>query len=234
MPPIEGHYIHKIINEISEYFNDMGWRIEGEVVDKSKPETKEGSDAIFVTDDKVFGIQVKRTDNKTKPVYDLDEKQHSTITRKNKILPENKWVLYGFVEPIGRQSARNTLDRTIFSDGSFPYNKTINLEDVPKQMRWGDVAKKLEDCPIGVTLTDEETVSKLSEEVREIIDDYTAMFAINPKRKAMKAIVSNAKLLSKKFFKNSNIWDKNIISDNVKTLEMKEEKHKCPLCGKLH
>lgn len=200
---------------IIQYFKNKGYQADSKIVDGSKIETIEGIDAIAVIGDKILGIQTKRpSENNT---YHLDKKQFDKIKQRT-------WIYYAFPENIPLKEQKNILHRTLFSNGDFEYESNIRLEDIKYRARWGDIAKGIEECPIGLKVQDKEYFT-INDELRNLIEEHLAIFAINIERRQVKLTVESSDFIDKRFFRGKGDRKLNIE-------DLMDDPKRCPKCGR--
>ncbi len=101
MNPAEVEYTRKLLGKIGSFFKNEGFAITDQIVDGTKIETLEGTDAIINVGSKLVGIQIKRPYDAR---YRLKKDQHDKIK-------ERKWVIYAFPEEMSGNELKNILHR---------------------------------------------------------------------------------------------------------------------------
>ena len=211
MIPSEMEFTRRIISCITQYFRNKGYQIYAEVVDHTKIESSEGTDAVLIIGNKLWGFQTKRPSESRMERYKLDEEQHELIQ-------ERDWIHYAFPENLPRKDMKNILYRTKFCDGIKPYQHSVNIDDIKECKSWGEIAKGIEDCPIGKVITDEKDREKLHKELITIIEDAIVILDFNRTDNELRVLVGYEEQVDWRSFP-----------------KRKEKKNnmgkKCPRCG---
>lgn len=219
MIPLEIEWTRRILSGIKRYFSNQYYSVEAEIVDGGMIETKEGIDAVVLVGEKVFGIQTKRPYVNKTTSYHLDDKQHEVIKTRD-------WVYYAFPENIPRAQFKNVLHRTIFSQGKFDFTKTVHFGSIPGAVRWGEVAKGLEECETGLKIESEEDKKRMSSNLRELVEAYLAILSINLEEKHVRVSVGYEKLIDKRVFPSNGPPPK-----KCPRCGYPEDEFECPNCG---
>jgi len=195
---------------IIRYFKNKGYHAVYEIVDRTRIEHHEGIDAYAIIGQKIIGFQVKRPNENNS--YRLEPIQYQKVQQR-------KWVYYAFPENIPRVEMKNVLHRTKFSKGYFPYADNINFENIIDGVRWGDVAKGLEQCPIGQILN-AENIRDFHGSLQEIIEEQLSIISLNMEDKQLHLFIGDQRYIDKRIFRQSE-----------KKIQKKEDQFKCPRCG---
>jgi len=215
MDPLEIDKTSKIISLIVKYFKNYGYDADYEIVDGGKIETNEGIDAVILVGGKMLGIQTKRLYLNSNPYYELTKKQHNLI--KNR-----KWVYYAFPEKIPRDAEENLLHRTLFSLGGFVFKKHLKIQDISDSVEWRVIEKGIHECSIGLKINDEDEKAKLIPDLRELLNERTVTFSIDPKKKRF-MVAGFKDQIDLRSFRTSREKNKKNVKKNL---------DRCPCCGK--
>ncbi|MGB8216377.1 MAG: hypothetical protein WCE94_03655 [Candidatus Methanoperedens sp.] len=219
MIPLEVEFTKRIVTSVIRYFKNQGFQADYEIVDGSKIETKEGIDAIAIIGDKILGIQTKRPNESNS--YALEERQYGKIQQR-------VWAYYAFPEKVSRKEWENVLHRTIFSKGNFQYKSNVSFEDIKDGVRWGDIAKGIEECPIGLKIKQKEDYQRIDIQLKELIEDYFVIFSINMEKQQVKLSSGTDIIIDKRVFrtKKDNQLDNPSVPERIA-----DRTKKCPRCG---
>lgn len=219
MIPLEVEFTKRIVTSVIRYFKNQGFQADYEIVDGSKIETKEGIDAIAVIGDKILGIQTKRPNESNS--YTLEERQYGRIQQRI-------WAYYAFPEKVSRKEWGNVLHRTIFSKGNFQYKSNVSFEDIKDGVRWGDIAKGIEECPIGLKIKQKEDYKGIDIQLKELIEEHFAIFAINIEKQQVKLSSGTDKIIDKRVFR---IKKDDQLDNQLDIHKIDDGTKKCPRCG---
>lgn len=216
MKPIEVEYTRRLLAKIGKFFRNEGFDVYDQIVDGSKIETLEGTDALVHVNDKIIGIQVKRLYGNS---YRLKKTQHDKIKNRD-------WVIYAFPDELIGKQLDNILHRTIFSDGNFDYKEQITEQEILNPLDWNKLSNSIKECTLGLKVSDKDKIKSVSGELREFVDELPAILNFNVSHKIMSLITTHEEIIDRR------VYRKDLKENSMKEAKLFEKRvNKCPKCG---
>lgn len=201
MGPVEIDRTAKIVSAIVGHFKALGYEAGYEIVDRSKIETDEGTDAVIIVGAKMFGIQVKRIYKNLNIRYRLKEKQHIQVKKRD-------WVYYAFPEDIPRTAGKDVLlYRTLFSPGNFDFKEKIELKEITDGVRWETLSGGINKCTIGIHIRNEREKANLNIDLKSLFEEHVVAFAINIEKKYLRVSGYENQIDRRSFVKKRNKFE---------------------------